>query len=58
MEKGEGLNRIVTCGILPAVENEINKCVIEEKQSVDETVAAIRMVINAYDSYYQTGRTS
>lgn len=57
MEKSEGMNRIVTCGVLPAVEDEINKCVCEEKQTVDVTVAAIRMIIDAYDKYYETGRT-
>ena len=55
MEK-EGLNRIVNHGVLPAIENEIQKCVCDEVQSVDNTVAAIRMIIDDYDKYFQTGR--
>lgn len=57
MADNEGMNRIVTRGVLPAIQAEIDKCLITEGQTVDNTAAAIRMILDAYDKYFQTGRT-
>lgn len=53
----EGLNRIVSAGVLPAVQKEIDRCKKDKKQTVDLTVSAIRMIIDSYDKYFHTGRT-
>lgn len=52
----EGLNRIVSAGVLPAVQKEIDLCKKDKKQTVDVTVSAIRMIIDSYDKYFHTGR--
>ena len=57
-EQNEGLNRIVSSGVLVAIQREIDFCNEIEDRTVDVTVAAIRMIIDSYDKYFHTGRTT
>lgn len=53
----EGMSRIVSNGVLNAIQKEIDLCNnTENRQTVDVTVAAIRMIIDSYDRYFHTGR--
>ena len=47
------MDRIVTKGVLPAIEEAISK---EVDGTVDGKVCAIRDIINAYEEYYQINR--
>ena len=51
------LGRIVTAGIMPAIRIQIDlaEC---GKKTVDSAAAEIRQLLNAYDKFYQTGRTT
>lgn len=53
----EGMSRIASNGVLNAIQKEIDLCNnTDNMQTVDVTVAAIRMIIDSYDRYFQTGR--
>lgn len=57
-EQNEGLNRIVSSGVLVAIQREIDFCNESDDSSVAVTVAAIRMIIDSYERYFLTGRAT
>ena len=52
MRTHSGFRDVINFGVLAAVRN-----ILERDETIDLKVAEIRNAIDAYDSFFQTGRT-